>query len=311
MVRNNAFDAAKGLLIILVILGHVLLGSISENVGREAIYFFHMPIFLAISGFYISDHILSCSIADVFKKYKNKLIIPFCVAFIFYTSLKIIINGELDFKTIVFSFLYPFYHLWYVPAVLIFIFYIRIINAIKIRCSILFYFICFVFFASTIYFEGYGQDAFQGTVYHLLGDKRFYYFFSYFYLGYLLSKFKFKMSFDFIIASLLLSFVVYTYSDAPLILGLAKFTANISLILIFITLFGFGANYFSSFFSKVGMVSLPIYLWHVLPILFLKKISLNDSEYYSFSLVVISIFLIIVVNFKGRFKFLDKYFYGC
>ncbi|MWQ00011.1 acyltransferase family protein [Glaesserella parasuis] len=54
-VRNIYFDATKGFLIILVILGHVILGSLNENTLRYIIYFFHMPLFLAVTGYFISQ----------------------------------------------------------------------------------------------------------------------------------------------------------------------------------------------------------------------------------------------------------------
>lgn len=120
--RNEAFDAAKGMLIIFVILGHVLLGSISQNVGREIIYFFHMPVFLAITGYFIKQSMLMRSFSDIFKKYTYRLIIPFAIAFVFYTVSILVVRDELNFKNIVGVFLYPYYHLWYVPAVILFVF---------------------------------------------------------------------------------------------------------------------------------------------------------------------------------------------
>ena len=43
--RNRSIDAIKGILIFLVVIGHVLPGSLDENVIRYVIYSFHMPAF--------------------------------------------------------------------------------------------------------------------------------------------------------------------------------------------------------------------------------------------------------------------------
>lgn len=129
--RNQAFDALKGFLIILVIMGHVLLGSISENLGREIIYFFHMPIFLAVTGFFTKKSLITSDRSKILLKYKNRMIYPFLLAFMFYTTLIFIngyINDSLGLKEFVGSFLYPYYHLWYIPAIIIFTFYTKVIE---------------------------------------------------------------------------------------------------------------------------------------------------------------------------------------
>ncbi len=55
MARDNRIDSLKGLLIILVILGHVITTLDNVNVVNHAvmglIYIFHMPLFILISGY--------------------------------------------------------------------------------------------------------------------------------------------------------------------------------------------------------------------------------------------------------------------
>ena len=59
MARENRIDAIKGLLIILVILGHTIIALDNENVINHGvmglIYIFHMPLFILISG-YLTKH---------------------------------------------------------------------------------------------------------------------------------------------------------------------------------------------------------------------------------------------------------------
>lgn len=52
--RNRSIDAVKGVLILLVIIGHVLVGPIDEHVVRYVIYSFHMPAFFFVSGYLLS-----------------------------------------------------------------------------------------------------------------------------------------------------------------------------------------------------------------------------------------------------------------
>lgn len=50
---NTSVDVAKGGLILLVVIGHFLLGTLDDNFVRYYIYSFHMPMFIFISGFLI------------------------------------------------------------------------------------------------------------------------------------------------------------------------------------------------------------------------------------------------------------------
>lgn len=52
--RNDSIDFAKGFLMIFVILGHIVQGTIEDGNLRGVIYSFHMPLFLFISGYMIN-----------------------------------------------------------------------------------------------------------------------------------------------------------------------------------------------------------------------------------------------------------------
>lgn len=60
MGRDLSFDFIKGVLIILVVLGHVIQGlygidnpDVWENLLFTIIYTFHMPLFIFISGYFL------------------------------------------------------------------------------------------------------------------------------------------------------------------------------------------------------------------------------------------------------------------
>ena len=56
MARDNRIDSLKGLLIILVIMGHFITSMNNVNIVNHAvmgmIYIFHMPLFILISGYF-------------------------------------------------------------------------------------------------------------------------------------------------------------------------------------------------------------------------------------------------------------------
>ena len=77
MARDNRIDSLKGLLIILVILGHVITTLDNVNVVNHAvmglIYVFHMPLFILISG-YLTRSPEQQSAGDMWRSVLNILI---------------------------------------------------------------------------------------------------------------------------------------------------------------------------------------------------------------------------------------------
>lgn len=75
---NQTADTLKGLLIVLVILGHFLLGTLMDNPIRYFIYSFHMPLFLFVGGIFNQSsqtgrYELEGYIREVFQAYVNGL----------------------------------------------------------------------------------------------------------------------------------------------------------------------------------------------------------------------------------------------
>jgi peptidoglycan/LPS O-acetylase OafA/YrhL len=54
LTRNDSIDILRGWLIVFVIIGHLVLGSVHDNVIRYSIYAFHMPLFIGLSGYLIN-----------------------------------------------------------------------------------------------------------------------------------------------------------------------------------------------------------------------------------------------------------------
>lgn len=111
--RNYYFDNAKFFLICMVILGHCIarLGSGEiENAVDASVYFFHMPVFIFISGYF--------SKKTDFQKFK-KTIIKLCEALIVFELLHISLRIALfDYKITISTLLVPQWSLWYLLSLI-------------------------------------------------------------------------------------------------------------------------------------------------------------------------------------------------
>ena len=116
MPRNEPADALKAALMILVVVGHVFLESVSGNAFKGAIYVFHMPMFLALSGYWFKP---PRDIADLLRKAVPRYLSPWVIATALYFSVLWIIRSEVPF-TILRALSAPWFHLWFVPALFLF-----------------------------------------------------------------------------------------------------------------------------------------------------------------------------------------------
>ena len=113
--RNDFFDTAKGVLITLVIVGHVLLGTLQENPVRYLIYSFHMPAFFFVSGYLINTKRLSTeSFSRLAKRYLTRIIVPWVLAIqAYYVVVHIWVYGDYSVSSYLKSYIAPYYHLWF------------------------------------------------------------------------------------------------------------------------------------------------------------------------------------------------------
>lgn len=108
--RFQYLDNSKAILIVLVILGHVIQGSIEDyqhNPIFRFIYSFHMPLFLAISGYLTYKPKYD---SGLIKKRAVQLLVPFVIwAFLS----PILQNGVADIDAALNVLLYPDNGLWF------------------------------------------------------------------------------------------------------------------------------------------------------------------------------------------------------
>ena len=313
-MRNHAFDALKGGLILLVLVGHVLPGSLEENGIRHAIYFFHMPLFLAVTGYFIKKSSILRPVSDLGHRYYNRMILPYLMAFVVFTGIFWVdkfFAGELSPERIVGSFFYPYLHLWYIPAMLLFIFYTRL--AERFRIPILS--VLFVAGMLTLGFERFG-DAWEHNHPLLLfmGDKRFYGYYTYFLIGYVLanhiSLFNIRLSVQVAVVLVLVAGYGF-FQGQPWEISALKVAANVVMIHMVIAACESLKGVDDSVLSHIGRHSLPIYLWHVLPLMFLwRAFDVYDAPYFFWAGVSMVACVWFFLYFKGKYAMLERTFYG-
>lgn len=111
---NYSIDASKGVLILLVIIGHVLIGNLQDHFIRFFIYSFHMPLFLFISGYLININKLEkYSFTTLVKHYLKRMLGWWLLACLIYY---IITNRTYSLESFISHIIHPYYHLWYIPS---------------------------------------------------------------------------------------------------------------------------------------------------------------------------------------------------
>ncbi len=313
-MRNHSFDALKGGLIVLVICGHVLIGTLEENGIRRFIYFFHMPLFLAVTGYFVKRSVIERPFIWLARRYYHRMILPFLVAFVVFTGILWVEKyrlGELTIERIAGSFLYPYFHLWYIPAVLVFMVYTKMFERLRLRIEP----VLLAALAITVLFESIGahlEETHEALL--LIGDKRFYYYYVYFLVGYAYANHHPVYARRLVLQCSLVALfgMAYTFlAGNPWLSGLVKVWTNLLLINVCLALCEARPGRREHFLSQVGRHSLPIYLWHVLPLIVLWRIPASYAWFYyaCASLVMLSC-IFFFLQLKGRFRMMERLFYG-
>lgn len=111
--RNTTLDCVKGFLMISAMISNFL-----HKVGdpnpycNYILYTYHMPLFLAVAGFFISRKTIRLPFSDFFKKYLYRILIPFFIA---WTCHYFLWNQDkLGWKSFWNSIQYPMFHFWFI-----------------------------------------------------------------------------------------------------------------------------------------------------------------------------------------------------
>ncbi|OXB05066.1 acyltransferase family protein [Flavobacterium pectinovorum] len=317
--RIKNIDLLKGILIILVIIGHVIQGALSESIWRTLIYSFHMPLFIGITGYLLNINTISeLNLYDLFKKYFLRIILPWIIAFISYYIISCILGTNLfsiaKFKN---SIIYPFYHLWFIPGFLSWILLTWLFKKLFTNYNIILILgllISITFIILYKYSSIYTQIPFLNRIFSIL----IYTFRPYFYIFFLIGisyrnkTIKKLRLIEIITPFIFLGLVVYLFFYDSVILSILNFfLLNLSILNLCLKLALTDSLFESKSIQWLGINSLGIYLWHVLPIL-ISKYLVGTQSLIKFYLITIILEVLFIILYKILVKvnFFKKYIFG-
>jgi fucose 4-O-acetylase-like acetyltransferase len=266
---------------------------------RSLVYFFHMPLFFFLSGYFISGRI------KVFKSFLMRakpLIVCFLVASAVYFLL---FNRRFEFESLVFIFLAPFNHLWFIPVLLMIMATDAIVSRYMPNKRFMFFVGSVLLSLIAVRAREYAEiefvaDYLYKTVFRFAENS------VYFFLGGLLAANigNFKTKSSVVIGVLALTtglFSVYFVNNYQDIVGsdylayaIAYVMFNIALAVFISILSLSGMQYLAlSWLNKASENTLFVYLWHYLFILVLFKV-LGASFVTGYALLF-SLFITVVL----------------
>jgi fucose 4-O-acetylase-like acetyltransferase len=126
--RIDWVDYAKGLLIVLVVYGHVIRGLHHAHIIAEtgfvdsAIYSFHMAAFFWLSGLFLGSN-TQIDFKDFYNKKLSKVLYPFLLWSLVQGTLSVglaaITNSAKDLHRLFFFWLYPLDQFWFLHALIL------------------------------------------------------------------------------------------------------------------------------------------------------------------------------------------------
>lgn len=129
--RSHTIDFVKGLLIIFVVIGHAIPGTLKESLVRWLIYSFHMPLFMGVSGFLVNgDKLNKLTWKEFATKYLHRIIIPWILAVSFFYIVTSV--GSYSVISLVKAFIKPYYHLWFGIAYCVYLLITKVLQEFTI-----------------------------------------------------------------------------------------------------------------------------------------------------------------------------------
>lgn len=330
--RNPNIDILRGYLILFVIVGHLVLGSVHDNVIRYSIYAFHMPLFIGLSGYLINPLSLQAnSFIKVLNRYWHRVLLPFLFAFIFYTGVLIVHGyeeGRISSQLLLSYLSTPYYHLWFVPTLVIWVLAFWTVLKMKMPLGLVLI-ICVI---ASLLWASVSKSG-QWFVLAPLISKKVVYFFLFFMFGaYLRSGLKnrlltlvtdFKVLPISIIGICGCIYLLNIGADKSFLRALVWLLMNLLLIVICIQAMTQKVSikkiskkkttFISACLEAMGRNSLPLYLWHMAPLFILKGFDIHQTHtglYYlvgSLSIIIICVF---ILKFENKYSVLNRVLYG-
>jgi len=323
--RSEGVDYLRGWLIAFVIIGHVVLGSTSDNWIRYSIYAFHMPLFIGLTGYLLNPLTLKdSSWGTLAFNYWWRMIFPFAFAYVFFTGILLWHAFEESRVTIglLLSYIHtPYYHLWYIPTMVLWIIALRIVLKIRFPLSVILALASLV----SLYWGCIPKQE-QTALLAALTSKKVCYFFSFFLFGAWLRSEQSRQLLERgkkytkpLLAILIVLAGIYLSGigqDPNITRGLAWWSMNILLIALAVPWskqLAVPASSINNVFVAMGRNSLPIYLWHVAPLFILKGFDVHQSNaalYYSVSIVSLTVIVYLILYLENKSTCLNRALYG-
>lgn len=315
-IRFPGLDGAKGLLVLMVVMTHCL----PKSTFLYFMYFFHMPLFMAISGFLVKISTFKEGFSGYIKRMWSRLIIPWCIASLMFLPFQFNDNGiyELEISNII----YPYYHLWYIPSLLIGAFLCYSVLRWNIPIGLL---LTVTALVSIIWYNIYRDTSIpiKQLPLYWLGDKRLFAYLFFFILGFSIRNnlipLKFKI--EQIILILTISFgvvVFFVYKHAGNLILVWPYMVFNAALVVFVLAFIAPQQWLQhKFLLWINNNSLGFYLFHPLFQISIYDFIVKDKAQVRVShLESLLIFLIVfsltalLIKFLQQFKITNRLLLG-
>ena len=330
-------DFLKGAVIWLVIAGHVLQGELHESLARYLIYSFHVPLFLGISGFLTKESMLqNTRFLSLVRKYFFRMMLPWMLAWAVYFvvwNFQAVAGPKVDWFLMAKRFVFPGYHLWYIPALFFYLLVlwgmvrIRLTGALALALTFAaaLVWLCWIAIIPVappdlssgtgplsdliLFFRKYDFIARIGAVYRP-------HYFCFVFLGFALRKFSMpKMTWwiaEVCAVALLIFRAVSFYRINPSTESLSFYMLSVGAIVACLGFFENRSDLRNRWMLWIGINSLPIYLWHVL-VTHLADLLVSRQHHLGLWTLVVSIGMIGLMGaiFLGaKIAWIDRYVFG-
>ena len=310
--RLEVIDFAKGALMVLVIIGHVIPWPAQWLPARQWIYFFHMPLFFGISGWLMNpSKLYSESWGGFLSRMFNRLLLPWLIAAAFFFTMVLISKSpsKIPYEALRLL-IHPWFHLWFVPA----FFGMMVITKIFLQLNQSPSRIFAISTSISLVWLLLNKDNLYGDgITKIFGDKRIILMWPFFCGGFMarlyLKNAPAKISHSLGGIAILLIGIFFIANGLSIQSGLRDvlwIVTNLAIILLGGMVFvgsDRGIKY-NPVVVWIGKNSLPIYLWHVLAIQVAGKIISPANHIYLFWCLALSgvACLLIVIRFIEQVK---------
>ncbi len=267
MAKNIAgIDYLKGILIILVIIGHAIYEPLESNQLVYIIYSFHIPLFLGLSGYLMNcSFIKSANFRQLVKKYASRIYFPWLSAWVVYYLIDLNLGIRVfSFPSLIHDFIFPIYHLWYIPALCLYILTFWLAKKAKISTLTILIFSLIISIALTHYWDFFfGLEENLAFLFYLNYKPHF---FTFFLFGIWLRELP-EMDFKWLIVGSIVGFVLlvkrwFQFNTTAPFFNFNYYEINFLLISAVIPLTSKIKKSISPFIESIGRNSLYFYLWH-------------------------------------------------